>query len=185
MPPDMWPLVVSVHGGRPPPGSPGGDQPGEPSHIGSGVVSGPGMARYDPHVHVVAIDTDTEVDTRWLKPLTTEVAQHLLIPVAYAPVIIACGRLYAYYISYFAMDQAFYQSSRCGQRSKVMCSHMATIDRLEPLPGSTASPRPSPFLPDVFAVRPRSNIFESIICVRAVARQRARCSRCHPAFHAV
>ena len=25
---------------------------------------------------------------RWLKPLTTEVARHLLIPVAYAPVII-------------------------------------------------------------------------------------------------
>ena len=26
---------------------------------------------------------------RWLKPLTTEVARHLLIPVAYAPAIIA------------------------------------------------------------------------------------------------
>ena len=29
---------------------------------------------------------------RWLKPLTTEVARHLLIPVAYAPVIIAFPR---------------------------------------------------------------------------------------------
>ena len=40
---------------------PRGGQHGEPRHIDTVVVSGPGMVRYDPHV--VAIGTDTEVDT--------------------------------------------------------------------------------------------------------------------------
>ena len=40
---------------------PRGDQPGEPRHIDTVVVSGPGMLRYDPQL--VSIGTETEVDT--------------------------------------------------------------------------------------------------------------------------
>ena len=47
--------------GEPPTRFPRGDQPGRARHICTVVLSGPGMVRYDPHV--VAIGTDTEVDT--------------------------------------------------------------------------------------------------------------------------
>ena len=42
---------------------PRGDQPGEPRHIDTVVVSGPGMVQYDPHVVAIGTTCNTEVDT--------------------------------------------------------------------------------------------------------------------------